>query len=205
MYYCVDCGYLDTRICNVGRYRCDRKYEYHYADDLECYSFCHHKYSSDDVIRYRSESVKKSVINDSKSYRDGGCYITTMLVNILNLNDDDMIMDTMRYFRSGVLQKDNKYARLLFEYDFLGPRIATALANDKNNVMVSKKMFKNFITPIILDIDGKKYEDAIVKYANMTEVLRLYYGIEEVDEYSYFDVNDIDKMGYGKIRKYIKF
>ena len=39
----------------------------------------------------------------------------------------------------------------------------------------------------------------------MTEVLRLYYGIDEVDEYSYFDVNDIDKMGYGKIRKYIKF
>ena len=70
---------------------------------------------------------------------------------------------------------------------------------------ISKKMFKNFVTPIISDIDGKKYEDAIVKYANMTEVLRLYYGIDEVDEYSYFDVNDIDKMGYGKIRKYIKF
>lgn len=204
MYNCVDCGYLDIRACDMGRYRCVKKYEYHYGDDLECYSFCHHKYSSDDIIRYRSNSMKKEAISKSKSDREGGCYITTMLVNILGLEDNDMTMDIMRGFRTQFLQKDDKYRELLFYYDVIGPDIATALLNDKNNKEVSRNFFKNFIIPIITDIDNKKYERAIVRYVNMTEALRLYYGLGENYEQSYIDNYDISKMGYGKIRKYIK-
>lgn len=199
MYICVDCGYLDLNIKEYGRFRCVRKYEYHYADDFECSYFCDHKYSSDSIIRYRPSKIKQEAIEYSRQSRNGGCYITTMLVNILNMEDDCEIMETMRDFRDNVLSKDKKYFPLLLKYDVLGPEIASALYYDKNNKIIAKNALSTYIKPTVSYIQNKEYDKAVATYESMTEGLRIYYAIKELSITPYLDY-PISNLGHGKIR-----
>ncbi len=200
MFYCADCSYLDYKMCEYGKYRCSRKYEYRYADDKECIYFCENKYSSDLEIKYRSEREKKDAINNSIKSRNGGCYITTIIVDTLNLGDNNYSLNIIRNFRNNYLQKDNKYKILLLDYDLLGPIIANSIRNDKNKLNVCQNMYNLYIIAITNDIENNKYDDAIIKYVNMTEILRLYYSINNIDINNEYDNYDINNLGHGKIR-----
>ena len=54
----------------------------------------------------------------------GGCYITTMICDVLGKEDTCEALEVLRSFRNDVLQKDEKYAPILYEYDVVGPKIA---------------------------------------------------------------------------------
>lgn len=202
MSICVECGYLDLKRRDSGKYRCIRKYEHHYADDPECIFFCSHSYSSDYYIKYRSSSEKKEAVNYSKESRNSSCYITTVLVDVLKLEDNDTILNIMRSFRNEFLRKNDKYKWLLYEYDIVGPKIAESIKNDPNNIKLAQNMLKQFIKPIISNINQKKYEQAIVAYANMTKILELHYGYDEIDirDYNITELN-INLLGHGKVLK----
>lgn len=193
MAQCVECTYLDINYGhNSGKFWCGKKCERHYATDPECGSFCR-AYS-------RDYGTISNAIDISKSYTSGGgCYLTTMLCNILNLPDNNIYLETIRGFRKNILQKNEKYKSLLVEYDVVGPVIANTLANDPLKETIAKVYLTNFIIPITGFINSKEYDRAVDKYYQMTNNLKTFYGLNNYNV-SVEQINnaDIENSGHGK-------
>lgn len=111
-----------------------------------------------------------------KDLSSSNCYITTMVCSILGYSDQCDVLNTLRGFRHDVLQKDEKYAGILYEYDVVGPEIAKHLKQEE--ISFVDKIYCTFLLPIVSFIREKKTEEAISKYVQMTESLKECYGIE---------------------------
>jgi len=199
MAICAQCTYLNPeKQRDYGTYYCDKKDERHLATDPECGSFCR-AYS-------REQSTIDNMIDHSKSRNNGGgCFLTTILCNILKMDDNNIYLNTMRNFRDNILQKDEKYKSLLVEYDIIGPKIANILNNDPLKEKVAKMFFERDIVPIVNLINSNEYEKAINAYWMMTTTIKNFYGISSFN-ISIDEINnaDIEKSGHGKyIRKKI--
>ena len=175
---CSECTFMN--FCkeenNNGKFWCEKRLEYMYADSAECWRFCK-AYS-------RDESEAKSYYDYSVSKQSsGGCYLTTATCDILGLEDKNLYLQTFRRFRKDYLQKNPKGLPILNEYDTVGPIIAHKLKNDKNRKTVALHMLKDYIHPIatnlITKFDGN-YDFAIEQYARMTKELIQRYGLETV-------------------------
>ena len=89
--FCGECTYLDLSTGDIyGKFYCDKKYERHLATDVECNRFCK-AYSRD---YYTIQNAYKYSEEKSK----GGCYLTTILCNILGMLDNNIYLKTMRNF-----------------------------------------------------------------------------------------------------------
>ena len=105
----------------------------------------------------------------------GGCYITTIICEVLDQEDTCDSLETLRSFRNNVLQKDSKYSGILHEYDAVGPKIAQELRQEEKDFVLD--LYHGFIVPIISDIKGKRNAEAVSKYIVMTRALEETYGI----------------------------
>ncbi|MBQ9072498.1 MAG: hypothetical protein IJY25_05020 [Bacilli bacterium] len=201
MAYCSECTYLDLTSHDLnGKFWCETRLERHSACDLECYRFCR-AYS-------RSSSEAESAYRYSKEHTDGsGCYLTTMLCNILEMPDDNYYLETMRKFRKNVLQKDEKYKPLLVEYDIVGPKIAEALNNDPLKYQIALKYFNEYIIPVINILRENKNDEAINLYMKMTNSLKNFYNLGNISPTTLeIESADIEKSGHGiyKVKKIAK-
>ena len=122
------------------------------------------------------------------------CYITTIVCNRLGYRDDCIALDVLRSFREDVLQKDEQYKPILFEYDTVGPLIAQKLESE--DITLVQRIFSFFLHPIVEMIQNGKKEEAIERYSTMTKSLEDYYGFhpEPVSE-NY----DYTQGGHGKV------
>ena len=189
---CAECTYLDISDGNSnGAFWCEKKLERHLATDIECGSFCR-AYS-----RY-SSSINNAIEYSNSHNSSGGCYLTTMLCNILKMKDDNIYLETMRNFRNNILQKDEKYKPILVEYDIVGPKIAKALYDDPLNTKVAAIYFAKYIFNIKILIEDNQYNEAINMYTEMTTSLKSFYGIDNynitVEE---IKNTDLEKSGHG--------
>ncbi len=187
---CAECTYLDLETGEDGEFYCEEKYERHLATDPECNSFCE-AYS-------RRQSSIDNAISYSKSHSESSspCYLTTMLCNVLKLNDHNYFLDTMRGFRDNVLQKNEIHKPLLAEYDIIGPQIASALDNDPFKYQISDGYFCKYIKPIVGLIKGEKFEDAVALYIEMVNSLKSFYGLDNLS-ISESVITDIDMTNAG--------
>jgi len=126
-----------------------------------------------------------------KAKSSGGCYLTTIVCQILNKEDNDKNLNTLRFFRDEVMQKEENYHNMLLDYDNIGPVLATYLATDEHNQELAKFLYDEIITPVAEDINNKKYEEAVTKYEIMTLSLINYYGLKNW-------YNDSRKENYGE-------
>lgn len=189
---CAECTYLDLSDSNsYGEFWCDKKCERHLATDIECGSFCR-------AYSRRDSSISNAIEYSNNHSSSGGCYLTTMLCNILQMKDNNIYLETIRNFRNNVLQKDNKYKNLLVEYDIIGPKIAEALANDPLKEKIANMYFNSFITTIVYLIKNNEHDKAINKYIIMTNNLKNFYGITNYN-ITLNEINnaDIEKSGHG--------
>ena len=138
------------------------------------------------------------------------CYLTTITCNILGKDDNDIVLDKLRNFRDDVLQKDEKYDKILKDYDVIGPVIAEEIRNDNNAYDIASKIYNKNLLNICYKIDNKEYEEAVNKYFGMTYYLMLYYGLTDKywniqkNGYGYKEEIDIKKSGHGKKRVLVK-
>lgn len=106
----------------------------------------------------------------------GGCYITTMVHSILGMDDKTDSMETLRSFRDNVLQKDEKYKDVLYEYDTVGPMISEKLKQEDKKIV--KEIYSSCLLPVVELIKENRNTEAIDKYRQMTKMLMIYYDIE---------------------------
>lgn len=195
--YCAACTYLGDSANYDGKYYCDRKGEYHYANDSKCYSFCE-AYS-------RTNSSRENMYNNSCGHQGSGCYITTALCQILGYPDNNYYLNILRKFRDTELKTNPKYLPLLITYDMIGPQIANGLRNDKDAYAVAKQLFENYISKSVSAIEVEEPEIAINIYCAMTEALAEKYGLNTNIMISSEMVNNVDMetVGKGRVRKLI--
>lgn len=190
--FCSECTYLEIDNFNeadlYGKFYCEKRLERHGANEYACDRFCK-AYS-------RSSNVSNSAYEYSKYHGSSGCYLTTIICKILGFNDNCIYLNKMRNFRTNVLQKDEKYKRLLVEYDIIGPKISKFLENDPLNKQIALNCFNRYIVPIINYIDTNK-DMAISEYINMTNMLKGLYNINlEVDN-KVIENAKISESGHG--------
>lgn len=195
--YCSECTYLDLeKSYSDGSFWCERKLECHMANEIECDRFCK-AYS-------RSSSVADSAYNYSVEHSSSsGCFLTTIICNILGFSDNNLILQTIRNFRNNILQNDEVYKPLLVEYDIIGPKIAEAISNDPLKKEIASKYFNGYILDIAVLIEEKQFEEAVNLYVKMTNELKNFYGINNTVSNIEIDAADIKESGHGiyKVKK----
>ena len=142
-----------------------------------------HYYCSKD-----EKDVDKYTINNycdnSLNYRNcpiyrKGCYLTTAMCDILNLDDHSRTLDTLRDFRDSYMKNNDDCIPLLEDYDRVGPILSEKLLTDKNKSRTAHIMLIEYITPAIKSIDNKDYDNAIEIYKDMTLSLMDYYRLDK--------------------------
>ena len=191
--YCASCTYLGETVDYNGKYWCSRKGQSMYACDPKCYNWCE--------AYGRSTYARENMYENSRSHTSSGCYLTTVMCNILGYADDNYYLQTLRTFRDTILKQDIKYYPLLVTYDVIGPAIALHLSQDENREQIAKTMFNNYISKAVTAIEENKVNEATNIYVAMTNVLAEKYNINtKIITINPEDI-DINTLGHGRTRK----
>lgn len=128
-----------------------------------------------------------------KNSTGGGCYLTTIMVNILGFDDNNIFLNEMREFRDKTLLENPTYLPLLWEYDTVGPVISECIKNDPKREAIAETYFLNYIQPICEMLKTGKPLTAIEKYKEMVNELKVSYNIHDVE----YDENEkVTGKGY---------
>lgn len=169
---CKSCDYYDYKGANEKGY-CEYYKAYYYPTD-----YCSHEKSG-----------------------SSGCYVTTIVHNILGLSDDCEELQTLRKLREQ-MQKDEKNAGLLFEYDTVGPQIANDIEKmykeDKDS-SIWKKYFDFYIKNTVEYIKENDYQNAIFGYKEMFTSLKSLFGYKDLP-YTIPQDYDYSVGGHGYVK-----
>ena len=189
--YCAACTYMGETSNYNGKYWCERKSEERYACDPKCGSFCE-AYS-------RSNGARENMYENSSSHKSSGCYITTIVCDILGNKDDCYTLQKARELRNEMQNNPYDYPALLM-YDQIGPQIAECLMkeNEEDRYTIAEKAYKNYLTPTVMAIEKKQYNKAKDIYILMTNNFAKYYGIDT--NIIIPDKINKEELGHGRAR-----
>jgi len=151
-------------------------------DDEKLFDKSQAKYEKGHCVRYgcfywANDTCSKQ--NDRDRVSLSPCYITTVVCDILGYGDNCGVLQGLRYLRDNVMQKAEKYAKTLYEYDTVGPKIARKLKEDKD-IELATALYNFYLVPTVLLVNDKKYDEAVTRYEEMTTGLKEVFGIEDV-------------------------
>ena len=195
--YYYFCG-LDHR-CSINGTYGDRVTDSHYS------RYCKNNYKKCEYFDKTNKKTNRNTNNPNNKNNESNCFITTIICNILGKDDNDILLNNLRWFRDNILQKDDKYNEILKNYDVIGPIIATHITNDKNRLEIAKGLHNNILLPINNLILKKEYDKACERYYIMTLSLINYYGLKHnynqiTDNNYYYKDNEFKRelSGHGK-------
>lgn len=175
------------------------------AYETQCGGCTNYDFQGDNVKGYCSWHRSYYYPGDSCSHQNpresaSDCYITTIICDKLGYDDNCQTLNTLRGFRDNVMQKNIAYAKLLFEYDMIGPVIADMIKQDITSDQELWIQFYNFyLLPVVNLLSADKYDEAISRYTEMINALKEYYGINvNIEEIS--QDYDMAQGGHGKIK-----
>lgn len=152
---CADCAKLDLNDINkYGEFYCGERNHYYPGGDSICGYF-----------------VERGGSN-------GGCYLTTIVVECLGYGDYSSYLQTLRSFRDNVMKGNKQYEPLLVEYDTVGPVIANSIHSDAERLELSKKLMEQYIKPVCGLLGTKNYDEAVSLYKDMVFYLKNRYKLE---------------------------
>ena len=185
--YCCDCEYLDRKdeytnwFSGDTKYKCKKCWEYKKLTDSVCSSF-------------------KEIKKDTGSYTPSGCYITTIVCDILGYNDNCELLTLLRNFRDNTLKNNPTYLPLLIEYDIIGPTISKRIKKEKNNYIFALGLMNYFLLPCANLIKAGDIEGAIEAYTNMVNQLKDEFELPTF-QINVDGINDLENLGKGRIRQ----
>lgn len=203
---CAYCTYMDVTKEREGKFYCEKDRYYHFADEINSRN-CHcprwrkDMYLGDDAIKTSREWKRAHGGTSSSSSNLSGCFITTIVVNILGLDDNCEVLETLRKFRNNVLQKDEDFRELLMKYDVIGPKIAKILSTLDNKEEVAAEIYFDYLIPCIDAIKAGEYEQAVSVYTDMTNILASKYLSKENLQISenVYNAYDHSRGGHGRL------
>lgn len=188
--------YLDSSICGTcSNFDWDNKESY--ATRFRCDGTC--RYVSPWDKQYYCNHKNNSNESSNNSYTPSGCYITTMICNILGYPDDCELLTTLRMLRDNVLKCDFNYIDLLCQYDIVGPLISHKLIEKEDNYRFSLQVCYNYLIPCINAIKEGFISESVRIYTNMVTYLCETFNIELVKPSRNLKY-DINILGKGRQR-----
>lgn len=164
--------------------------------------------NSTNYEKYCKKSYERDGYGECPIYKyeesSSGCFITTIVCDIIGLEDKNIYLMLLRKFRDNYLQKNPNTIQILEEYDFIGPIISKCINTDKNKKVIAKNLFINNLVPIFDDICNDNYICAIKKYTDMVKGLIKRYNLETLsltipsNEYDY--KKDYSSYGHGRLQ-----
>jgi hypothetical protein len=139
--------------------------------------------------------------NEYLNLEHSGCYITTAICEILEFDDDNIYLNTLRNFRDNYMIKDENLKKILIQYDIIGPMISYNLENDNHKRTKSLMLLELYIKPIVNHINNQQYVDAIIMYEKMTNELLNGYNIKQNEINDDVDTTNIGKGHKIKIKE----
>ena len=155
--------------------------------------YCRYDYNRRDCPLYRKYGP----------YESSGCFITTVVHNILGNPDNCKVLNDFRRFRDDILQKNPQYREGLKEYDGIGPTIACQIAHDKDAKDMADMTYQLDLLKVHKYYLQGEYDKAYLYYCKMTRDLISYYGLDEeyekakANDYGYTNFNQA-VAGHGK-------
>lgn len=189
------CPYYKWKDGLFGDYYCNN--EKKVVDSTTYSDYCKKDYESGGYGRCPNFPEKSS---------SSGCFITTVVCDVLGMDDNNFYLEMLRKFRKEYLQKRPEGLKILEQYDTVGPIVAHCIMNDVNREDVARNAFINSIIPVVNDLCEEKNNEAIDKYINMTNSFIAKYGLDiltiSVPGVSLYDYKD-DRtvMGHGRLVK----
>ncbi len=177
-YYCKDCAKMQTSVSPKwgDEYYCEKDGKYYPENKPACYSF-----------------VKKP----DKGYKRSGCYITTMICNLLGYDDDCLVLNNLRDLRELYLKQNEEGIRILQEYDQIGPIISNLIQNESKEYVTV--IYERFLVPCATFAMAKLYPQATLIYQTMFEELKSRYGLLNLPV-DYAKDTPKELLGKGRIR-----
>ena len=173
-----------------GDYWCDKKDCR--VDSNTYYKYCRdYNYSDCPIYKMSSSS---------------GCFITTIVCEILGKEDNDQVLTNLRTFRENILKPQEKYHEILIDYDNIGPVIASCIANDPNKEQMAIGLYEIALSKISKQIEEKENDKVIENYINMVLCLINYYQLKHIFNFGKDNNYDIDYFeaktaGHGRVLK----
>ena len=144
---CFDCSNCDKQEVKDGKVWCWYYKNYYDPDD--------------------AYSCNRFEMNSS-----GGCYLTTACTEAMDLPDNCYELETMRAFRDGYLTHEvNNGKEIIEEYYTVAPEIVTAVNTQCDSKDIWRKLYYDEILPCVDLINSSRYEDALIRYQNITDSL----------------------------------
>ncbi len=132
----------------------------------------------------------------------GGCYITTIVCDILGKEDGCEVLENMRRLRGEYLQKSEKFKGILMEYDYVGPEIAGLINkeySETHDKEVWQGIYDTYLVSASESVKKNDFEGATNKYVQMVNSLKDYLGIKQKD--ISIDNYDYTTGGHGYVKK----
>lgn len=135
-------------------------------------SYCYADYNRTDCPLYKKYGP----------YESSGCFITTVVHNILGNPDDCKVLNDFRKFRDDILLNDPKYVDGLKEYDGIGPIVACSLSKDRDAYDMASMTYEIDLLKVHKYYLQGEYDKAYQYYCKMTRDLISYYGLDKAYE-----------------------
>ncbi len=185
--YCGDCKNLSRKENETYKnwytgkttYKCTKRGDYRKIDDIACPSLVEFK--------------------DTGSYIPSGCYITTIVCEILGYEDNCDLLTVFRSFRDNVLKNNESYIPLLQEYDQVGPEISKRIIKSDSRNYIAIDAYNTFLKPCLKCINNGEVEKAVQIYQFMVAYLKSRLGLNEI-VVNYNAEYNIDTLGKGRIK-----
>ena len=103
----------------------------------------------------------------SKPDSKNGCFLTTVVCQVLGFEDDCFALENLRKFRNEVLGKSDRGKKLLVEYKTVSDKIIPNILSDKDKTDVCNYVYNTYIMPVNNLVDEHKIDEAIDKYKEM--------------------------------------
>lgn len=189
---CGECIYLDYT----------NKEKYSSKDKFYCLKGRGYREPTERACHY-DYTLNQNIYNNG-GYKPSGCYITTIVCNILGYDDNCELLQTLRQFRENILRPNPDYLPLLIQYDQIGPLISEKITNSDNPYDLALNILIKYLLPVSSYIKEKNYQVAIKLYTDMVNCLTNYFHI--IEPTLNINIEDINKenVGKGRILKNIK-
>ncbi|MEE3344191.1 MAG: hypothetical protein VZS44_08895 [Bacilli bacterium] len=174
-----------------GNHKCSKSGQYgRILTNSEYSSYCKNGWNRCDIYKDRYHTTNRNTNNPNNQNTGSGCFVTTIVCQILGKNDNDIILQKLRWFRDNILQNnEGKYDDILKNYDTIGPIISNKIVNDKNREQKAQNIYK-VLTKIYRTIEETNYDKACELYYLLIQSL-----IEEYNLTALY--NSILEINYG--------
>lgn len=155
---------------------------------------------------YRCYYYPDDSCNHQKNRKEDqtGCFITTIICDILGYDDNCDVLNNLRNFRNNIMQKDITYRPLLLEYDIIGPKIANNIKIEyetNKDKSLWQKIYDIYLVPTSNLIKEAHNNKAVCKYREMVNILKEYYSLKlEMEDIRKINNYDMSTGGHGKVK-----